>query len=257
MRRRRDGLSSGSAPERPTQTTSGTTSAIRGARSPGCARWSRSCGRVLAAQQGNQITFEGTDTRVRHFPLTFSPLRPEIPLYLGSIKPRSIETAGAIADGVLTGAMVSLAWLERVAQPRLRAGAASAGRSPDDVDLASLVTCAVADDPTEARAMARREVATYLPFESIRTVFEVSGFGDARAAAAAAFRRNDRAGVLAQVTDEMVDTVTVAGTPDECRDRLEALRAYVELPVLIPAAAGLPPAQVRRNAERVLETFGA
>lgn len=77
-----DGSSLGSAPERPTQTTSGTTSAIRGARSPGCAR---------------------------HFPLTFSPLRPEIPLYLGSIKPRSIETAGAIADDVLTGAMVSLA----------------------------------------------------------------------------------------------------------------------------------------------------
>jgi len=53
----------------------------------------------------------------------------------------------------------------------------------------------------------------------------------------------------------MVDTVTVAGTPDECRDKLEALRMYVKLPVLIPAAAGLPPAQVRRNTERVLETF--
>ena len=86
-------------------------------------------------------------------------------------------------------------------------------------------------------------------------MFEVSGFGDARAAAAAAFRRNDREGVLTQVTDEMGDTVTVAGTPDECCDKLEALRMYVKLPVLIPAAAGLPPAQVRRNTERLLETF--
>ena len=92
--------------------------------------------------------------------------------------------------------------------------------------------------------MARREVATYLPFESIRTVFEVSGFGDARAAKAAAFQRNDRESVLAQVTGEMVDTVTVAGTPGECRRKLEALRKCVKLPVLIPAAAGLPPAQV-------------
>jgi len=213
--------------------------------------------RILAASQGDVVSFQGQEARTEHFPLTFQPLRPDVPLYLGSIKPRSIETAGAMADGVLTGAMLSLPWLEQVAEPRLHAGAVGAGRSADEVDLASLVTCCVADDPDEARAMARAEVATYLPFESIRTVYEVSGFSEAREVAAEAFHRHDSETVLAQVTDEMVDTLTVCGTPDQCREKLEALRQYVQLPVLIPAAAGLTAAQVRRNTERLLETFSA
>ena len=213
--------------------------------------------KVLAAREGEEVTFAGQEARVQHFPLTYTPFRARVPLYLGSIKPRSIETAGAIADGVLTGALISLRYLDEVVQPRLKAGVARAGRTADEVDLASLLTCAIADDPEEARAMARHEVATYLPFESIRTVFEVSGFREAREAAAEAFRRHDSDAVLAAVTDEMVDTLTIAGTPEQCREKLEAFRQYVRLPVLIPAAAGLPAAQVRRNTERLLETFAA
>ena len=213
--------------------------------------------RVLAAQQGDEVTFAGQEARIRQFPMAFTPLRPQVPLYLGSIKPRSIEMAGSIADGVLTGALISLRYLEEVVQPHLQAGAEKAGRSGADVDLASLITCAIADDPSEARAMARHEIATYLPLESIRTVFEVSGFGEPREVAAAAFRRNDSEAILAAVTDEMVDALTIAGTPRQCREKLEAFRQYVRLPVLIPAAAGLPASQVRRNTNRVLETFTA
>ncbi len=105
--------------------------------------------------------------------------------------------------------------------------------------------------------MAKREIAVYLPFESIRTVFEMSGFGEEREAAAAAFAKNDREGVLACVTDEMVHALTIAGTPSQCREQLDAFREYVKLPVLIPAASGLATAQVRRNAERLIETFAA
>lgn len=212
--------------------------------------------RVLAARDGEQVTFEGEEASTRHFPLAFTPLRPSVPLYLGSIKPRSIELAGAIADGVVTGALISSAYLADVVEPRLRAGAASAGRDPAEVDLASLVTVAIADDPTEAREMARADVATYLPFEGIRTVFEASGFAEQQRFAAEAFLRNDLAAVRSAVTDEMVETLTVCGTPDECRAKLERLRRHVRLPVLFPAAAGLTPDEVRRNTERIVETFG-
>ncbi len=212
---------------------------------------------VLAARQDEQVSYDGREARVRHFPVAFAPLRPQVPLYFGSIKPRSIELAGAFADGILTGALISPRYLDEVVLPHLRAGAEGAGRSLDDVDLASLVTCAVADDPAEAREMARADVATYLPFEGIRTVFELSGFADEQKTAAEAFLRHDTDAVLAAVTDEMIDALTIAGTPDECRQKLERFRPYVKLPVLLPAAAGLSPAQARRNTELVLETFSA
>jgi alkanesulfonate monooxygenase SsuD/methylene tetrahydromethanopterin reductase-like flavin-dependent oxidoreductase (luciferase family) len=211
--------------------------------------------RVLTAHQDEQVSYEGKEASMKDFPVAFTPHRPRVPLYLGSIKPRSIELAGAIADGVLTGALISVQYLREVVRPRLHAGATGAGRSARDVDLASLVTCAIADDPAEARAMARADVATYLPFEGMRTVFDQSDYGEIQKEAAAAFLRNDIDAVRAAVTDDMIDTLTVCGTPDQCRAKLEALREYVELPVLLPAAAGLSPAEVHRNTARILETF--
>lgn len=195
------------------------------------------------------------DIRVQNFALAFSPFRQRIPLYLGSIKPKSIELAGELADGVMTGALNSKRYYQQVVYPHLAAGAERSGRDLADVDVASLLVCAVSSDRREAREMARHEIAFYLPFESIRTVFEVNGFQREREAAVAAFRRRDTAGVLRCVTDEMVDVLTIAGRPDECREKLASYRPYVKLPVLLPPSTHLSEAQVRCNTEMVLKTF--
>jgi hypothetical protein len=53
----------------------------------------------------------------------------------------------------------------------------------------------------------------------------------------------------------MVDVLTIAGTPDECREKLASYRPYVKLPVLLPPSTHLSEAQVRCNTEMVLKTF--
>jgi alkanesulfonate monooxygenase SsuD/methylene tetrahydromethanopterin reductase-like flavin-dependent oxidoreductase (luciferase family) len=213
--------------------------------------------RVLAAEPGQQVNYEGRDVSTRYLPMFFKPLRSRVPLYLGSIKPRSLELAARTADGAVLGAMMSMKYLEEVVDPHLRKGARDAGRRPEDIDLGALVTTAIADDPAVAREMVRDDVATYLPFEGIADVFRVSGFADQQKAAAEAFLRNDLDAVRAAVTDEMVDALTLSGTPDQVRAKLEELRQYLKLPILLGAAAALTPEEITRNTDRILETFTA
>jgi alkanesulfonate monooxygenase SsuD/methylene tetrahydromethanopterin reductase-like flavin-dependent oxidoreductase (luciferase family) len=51
----------------------------------------------------------------------------------------------------------------------------------------------------------------------------VHGFGDAARAVAAATAKGDFPAAIAAVSDEMVTTFMAAGTPDEVRERTEAL----------------------------------
>ena len=55
--------------------------------------------------------------------------------------------------------------------------------------------------------------------------FAVAGFGDQVQEILARFERGDVAGAYAVVTEEMADAVTIAGTPDHVRARIEGYRA--------------------------------
>lgn len=65
------------------------------------------------------------------------------------------------------------------------------------------------------------------------------GFAEEAAAIAAAWARGDRAAAVGLVTDAMVDATGVAGTPEECREKIEAYRASgIDLPIISPFARG-------------------
>lgn len=63
------------------------------------------------------------------------------------------------------------------------------------------------------------------------------GFEDHAKAIRAAWETRDWAGMIAAVSDEMIDTIALAGTPDEVRDRFHAEWADLyEIPLLWPSA---------------------
>ena len=56
---------------------------------------------------------------------------------------------------------------------------------------------------------------------------------------AAAFKRGDMEAANKGVTDAVVDATGVAGTPSQCRDKIEAYRdSGIELPIISPFARG-------------------
>jgi F420-dependent oxidoreductase-like protein len=184
--------------------------------------------------------------------LLAKPVQERIPVYLGSIGPKAIEQTGAIADGWLP-AFLDPAQPEVLMEP-LRAGAAKAGRSLSEIDVAAGVPMAIDDDAGAARAAVRPWTAFYLGAMGAKEKnFYVElaaryGQGDAAREVQERFLAGDRAGAAEAVTDELLDRVALACTPGELDERLAAFeRAGVTTLLVVPFG----------DRERVVRTLAA
>jgi F420-dependent oxidoreductase-like protein len=162
-----------------------------------------------------------------------------LPIYLGSIAPKAVRQVGAIADGWLPF-MLDPAEPETLLGP-LREGAAAAGRSPRDIDVAPVVPVAVDEDLAAARDAVRPWLAFYLGAMGAKDknfyveLAERQGHGAAARAVQERALAGDRAGAAAAVSDALVDASTVACTPARLDERLaEYERAGVDTLVAVP-----------------------
>ena len=156
-----------------------------------------------------------------------SPL-PPVPIYLGSMGPQSLRMSAAHYDGALLGVMCSPTFIASRAE-LIDAALAKAGRSREDYSLGALVLTAVADDPADARDRVRRSVAYYLaeiPDVSPRLVGTDISRDDllsVRGQILEAKANDGLEAAAAVLSDDLVDLLAVAGTPDDVAERLSQL----------------------------------
>jgi probable F420-dependent oxidoreductase len=185
-----------------------------------------------------RASLAGETTRIEKFDLWFTPRRPELPIWLSAVFPKMIALCGEIADGV----MLTRSSLDTAARVRaqLGEGARRAGRDAGAIVVASLLPTVVAESRAAALATLRPGVAFYAGFfPRYNRMMAEQGFPEEAAAIAAAWSRGDRDGAERAVSDALIDATSVAGTPDECRARIEAYRAAgLDLPILSPWARG-------------------
>lgn len=199
---------------------------------------------VRALVRDGVASYQGKVIRIERFELWFTPRRREIPIYLAGLFPPMLEVCGEIAQGViLTWSTLDAAG--RVA-PHVAAGARRVGRRPDEVEIVSLLPCAVAATREAARERLRPSVATYAGFfPRYNRLMAESGFAEAAATIKRVWDSGDRAAAVRAVPDVLVDAVSVAGTPAEVRARVEAYRAEgLALPIISPRVGG-PDAKVQ------------
>ena len=185
-----------------------------------------------------EVAHAGETVRIERFDLWFKPLRGEIPVYLSALFPRMTELCGEIADGVIL-TRGTLASANR-ARAHVAAGAARAGRDAGSVEITSLLPASVDSDRGKAFAAARPGLAFYAGFfPRYNRLLAESGYPAEAAAVAKAWSAGDTAGAERAVTDEMIAATSIAGTPAECRERLDAYRASgLDLPIISPFARG-------------------
>ena len=160
-----------------------------------------------------------------------------IPIYIGATGPKMLELAGEIADGVLLNYMVSPAYNDE-AMERIAAGARRAGRRLEDIDRPQLVVCSVDRDRARALDAARILLTQYLGQQP--HIMKASGVSQTlidRINAIVAWPATHEAIVRASryVPDEVVQMVSAAGTPEECRKKVAEYVAHgATCPVLYP-----------------------
>ena len=186
----------------------------------------------------HDVSHAGETVRIERFDLWFRPLRGELPVYLSALFPKMLELTGEIADGViLTRSTLATA---SAARARIAAGAARAGRDAAGIEVTSLLPASVSPDREAAFAAARPGLAFYAGFfPRYNRLLAETGFPDEAAAVAKAWAAGDDAGAARAVSDEMIAATGIAGTPDECRERLDAYRdSGLDLPIISPFARG-------------------
>jgi len=152
--------------------------------------------------------------------LDFARHRSAVPIYVGAVNGRMLRAAGAWADGVQLGAIVSPGYA-RWAWAQIARGAVEAERDPADLDLASNVLVSV-DREAQAAREAVRHVLAYYVHRVEPVVLSTSGADpDAIERVRRAVVDNGVDAGAQLVTDEMIDTFAAAGTPEHVAARLQ------------------------------------
>ena len=176
---------------------------------------------IRKAMRGERLDHDGELIQTKRFRLRFQPYRPNLPIYIASLSPSSLRMTGELADGWLPIYLAPSRMEAAVAD--LKAGAEAAGRTLDDIAISPQVSIYVTDDVAEARDKERPHIAFYMGGMGVfyHQYMHRIGFGAEadRIREAYANRERDKAAEL--VTDEMVDAITIIGSPQQCRDQLQ------------------------------------
>lgn len=168
---------------------------------------------------GIKRLFEGETLSEQGTYFSFDGIRLERPVkgaevLIAAVGPRSIELAGEIADGLLVSVLAGPKYLE-YATERL---AAAHGRA-DPIRMPVYALACVDRDRKKARALARKEAAFYLDVMRETPMTGVYGVDSQLAE----MHRHGLAHVENELPEEWLDWLTVAGEPDECIERVQAL----------------------------------
>ena len=141
------------------------------------------------------------------------------PVLIGALGPRMTEVAAEVADGVLVMPFNSVRHLEERTVPAIERGRAKGGRRPEDVEvICEAIVCTGRTE--EQLAAATRGVKGLLSFygstPSYKPVLDVEGWGDLQPELNRLSKQGEWATMSSLIDDDVMRTIAVVGTPEEC-----------------------------------------
>jgi 5,10-methylenetetrahydromethanopterin reductase len=153
------------------------------------------------------------------------------PIYVAGTGPVMQKMAGSISEGLLTASITTPAFV-RYSRKNMLEGAAKSGRDGSTLALGCVIVGSIGRESEKGKEGAREQAAMYLAnkVQNIKGSADVLldcaelTFDDLRPVADAMEKGGRRAAAKA-VTDEILRKVCpIAGTPDECAQRIQEYR---------------------------------
>jgi len=193
---------------------------------------------VRAILRDGEVSYHGEIYNIDRFDLWFEPVRREMPIYVAAVFPKMLEVCGEISDGAI------LVWCTlghaATAARHVALGAERAGRPPSDLEVASMLPCAVSDDPNEARDLMREPIAWYAgEFPRYRRLMAEAGYAEELEDVRQAWQNGRTQEAMDLVPAGLIDQIGLVGSQEECQDKLQAYRrAGITLPIISPRPSG-------------------
>jgi alkanesulfonate monooxygenase SsuD/methylene tetrahydromethanopterin reductase-like flavin-dependent oxidoreductase (luciferase family) len=188
---------------------------------------------IRLATSGERIAYDGKYYKIplpggQGRPLRLGVPARHIPIYLASLGPKSLELTGELADGWLS------AWFlpdhaDMYFDP-IRAGAARAGRSFEDIDLQVRVLLAFSDDIEPLTELAKTTFAREMGMMGSRThhffndVYRRLGYGELADTAFALWQEGRREEAAALIPEDFAMQAHLLGTDEMVKDQIRRFR---------------------------------
>jgi probable F420-dependent oxidoreductase len=212
---------------------------------------------MWSASPTNPIDYDGEYIKIRDYRRIMAAPYPPLPIYLAAVQPAMLQLSGRMADGVIANLLNTPQYFTDIVHPNLKKGLDRAGRAMSDIEICSLKVCSVDKDRARARRRARAPIAFYSNLPYFDQVLDPAGFTKEKLAIRAAMAENDVPKMLDLVTEDMIDALVLAGTPDEVRKKLEAFEGLFETLILYCPMPWLEPEESKANHKAMIETFAA
>jgi len=189
--------------------------------------------RIVSA--GERLIYDG---QIYHLPLpggegkalkSGAQPQPDIPVYLATLSPKSLELTGERANGWIGTSFIP-EQADEVFFKHIRAGAAKSGRTLADIDLQAGGAVAFSDDVDKLVARNRPGIAFTLgamgskEHNFYNAAFRRAGYEEEGIAVQRLWLEGKRKEAADLVPDEMVLAVNMLGTESMVRDRIRAYR---------------------------------
>jgi len=118
-----------------------------------------------------------------------------------------------------------------------------------------LLITAVSHNRKQAIQDAKSQIAFYASVKSYEGILNLHGWEQQKLGIWEHFKTFNLPKMAAAVTDDMVEQIAIAGTPDECREQLKKWEGLVDLPILYTPTAGVRAERAMENHRLIVETF--
>ena len=177
-------------------------------------------------QDGTRLDFVGEHTRHTLMPPTFVPGPNPYgapPVLLGALGPVMTRTAAEVADGLLVMPFHSHRHVRERTLPAVAEGLARSGRAAESFSIYPQAILAMGRTPDELEAATlgvRGLLAFYGSTPAYKPVLDIEGWGDLQPELNALSKTGDIMAMIDLVSEDMVSTLAVRGTPEECAAEL-------------------------------------
>jgi 5,10-methylenetetrahydromethanopterin reductase len=188
---------------------------------------------VKGVLQGGAFQYEG-----KVFQASVPSLKPDAhtprgipPIYVAATGPVLQKMSGVVGDGLLTASITTPAFV-RYSRKNMEEGARKAGKDPSALVLGSVIVGSIGCESAKGKEGAREQAAMYLANKvqnikgSADVLLECAGltFDELRPIADAMESGGRRAAARAVTDDILRKACAIAGTPEECIQRIEEYR---------------------------------
>ncbi|MFB6069641.1 MAG: LLM class flavin-dependent oxidoreductase [Halanaeroarchaeum sp.] len=193
-----------------------------------------------------RVEYENEIFEVQDFP----PLDADVDVYHAALGPANRRVVGRLADGWIPHNVP----FERLdeAFEEVATAAEERGRDPADIDIAPYVPTAVDEDPEVAKDAVRGHLGYYIGSAEGYERAVATVFPEAAETVANAWRSGDRDEAVEAVSDDMVEALGVAGTPETAPETLASLLDSTPIDhAILAVPRNADPALIRTTVEEM------